>query len=125
MPQIFDNGFSKLYQSDARELPIPDNSVDCVVTSPPYWGLRDYGIGEQGIGLEPTPEEYCTNMVKVFREVWRVLKPTGTVWLNLGDSYVSGKSRYSTISGGKSRNEPVDNNKPDLRTHDTLKDKDL
>ena len=96
MPQIFDNGFSKLYQSDARELPIPDNSVDCVVTSPPYWGLRDYGIGEQGIGLEPTPEEYCTNMVKVFREVWRVLKPTGTVWLNLGDSYSSGSRTTTT-----------------------------
>ena len=85
----FDNGFARLYQADARHLPIPDNSVDCVVTSPPYWGLRDYGLEEQGIGLEQTPEEYCTNMVEVFREVWRVLKPTGTVWLNLGDSYSS------------------------------------
>ena len=83
----FDNGFARLYQADARHLPIPDSSVDCVVTSPPYWGLRDYGIDEQGLGLEPTPEEYCANMVEVFREVWRVLKPTGTVWLNLGDSY--------------------------------------
>ena len=83
----FDNGVVQLYQADARSLPIPDNSVDCVVTSPPYWGLRDYGIEEQGIGLEPTPEEYCANMVAVFREVWRVLKPTGTLWLNLGDSY--------------------------------------
>jgi DNA modification methylase len=84
---MFNNSFVQLYQADARSLPIPDDSVDCVVTSPPYWGLRDYGLYEQGIGLEPTPEEYCTNMVKVFREVWRVLKPTGTVWLNLGDSY--------------------------------------
>ena len=83
----FDNGFAQLYQADARHLPIPDNSVDCVVTSPPYWGLRDYGLEEQGIGLEQTPEEYCANMVEVFREVWRVLKPTGTLWLNLGDSY--------------------------------------
>ena len=85
----FDNGFARLYQADARHLPIPASSVDCVVTSPPYWGLRDYGLEEQGIGLEQTPEEYCTNMVEVFREVWRVLKPSGTVWLNLGDSYSS------------------------------------
>ena len=78
----WDNGIVQLHQADARELPIPDNSIDCVVTSPPYWGLRDYGI-DDGIGLEPTPESYCANMVAVFREVWRVLKPTGTVWLNL------------------------------------------
>jgi len=84
---FFDNGTVQLYKADARSLPIPDNSVDCVVTSPPYWGLRDYGLDEQGLGLEPTPEEYCANMVEVFREVWRVLKPTGTVWINLGDSY--------------------------------------
>ena len=83
----FDNGIVTLYHADARQLPIPDNSVDCVVTSPPYWGLRDYGLDEQGLGLEPTPEEYCANMVEVFREVWRVLKPTGTVWMNLGDIY--------------------------------------
>jgi len=83
----WDNGMTRLYHADARSLPLPDNSVDCVVTSPPYWGLRDYGLEEQGIGLEPTPEAYCANMVAVFREVWRVLKPSGTVWLNLGDSY--------------------------------------
>jgi len=83
----FDNGMIQLYQADARSLPIPDNSVDCVVTSPPYWGLRDYGLGDQGIGLEPTPDEYCTSMVNVFRDIRRVLKPTGTVWMNLGDSY--------------------------------------
>jgi len=87
---IFDNGFARLYQADARRLPIKDESVDCVVTSPPYWGLRDYGLEEQGIGLEPTPEAFCANMVEVFREVWRVLKPTGTVWMNLGDSYSGG-----------------------------------
>ena len=83
----FDNGIATLYHADAKQLPIPDNSVDCVVTSPPYWGLRDYGLDEQGLGLEPTPEEFCANMVEVFREVWRVLKPTGTVWMNLGDIY--------------------------------------
>jgi DNA modification methylase len=93
---FFDNGTVQLYKSDARSLPIPDTSVDCVVTSPPYWGLRDYGLDEQGLGLEPTPEEYCANMVAVFREVWRVLKPTGTVWLNLGDSYSSGSRTTTT-----------------------------
>ena len=67
---------------------LPAESVQCVVTSPPYWGLRDYGIDNQ-IGLEKSPEEYCENLVRVFREVRRVLKPTGTVWLNLGDSYSS------------------------------------
>ena len=94
---LFDNGLARLYHADARSLPIDDGSVDCVVTSPPYFGLRDYGLEEQGIGLEATPEEFCANMVKVFREVWRVLKPTGTVWLNLGDSYNG--------SGGEHKND--------------------
>jgi len=67
-----------------------DNSVDCCVTSPPYWGLRDYGVEGQ-LGLESTPEEYVSRMVGVFREVRRVLKPQGTLWLNLGDSYGKGK----------------------------------
>lgn len=66
----------------------PDNSISCVVTSPPYWGLRDYGIDGQ-IGLEKTPEEYVNNLVNVFREVKRVLKKEGTLWLNLGDSYAT------------------------------------
>ena len=65
---------------------LADSSVDCVVTSPPYWGLRDYGVPGQ-LGLEATPEEYVARMVEVFREVRRVLKPEGTLWLNLGDSY--------------------------------------
>src|SRR6186713_1388436 len=69
--------------------PIADCSIDCCVTSPPYWGLRDYGNPDQ-LGLEPTPEEYVAHMVTVFNEVWRVLKPEGTLWLNLGDSYSSG-----------------------------------
>jgi DNA modification methylase len=65
---------------------IPDGSVQCVVTSPPYWGLRDYGHDGQ-IGLEQTPQEYVAEMVAVFREVWRVLADDGVLWLNLGDSY--------------------------------------
>jgi DNA modification methylase len=65
---------------------IETGTVQCVVTSPPYWGLRDYGIDNQ-LGLESTPEEYVEKMVEVFRQVKRVLKHDGTVWLNLGDSY--------------------------------------
>jgi DNA modification methylase len=66
-------------------------SVHCCVTSPPYWGLRDYGVKGQ-IGLEKTPEEYVAKMVEIFREVRRVLRDDGTLWLNLGDSYAAGGS---------------------------------
>lgn len=65
---------------------LPDESVNCCVTSPPYWGLRDYGVEGQ-LGLERTPEEYVSRMVEVFREVRRVLRDDGTLWLNFGDSY--------------------------------------
>ncbi len=68
-----------------------DESVQCVVTSPPYWGLRDYKTSGQ-IGLESTPDEYVTQLVEVFRHVHRVLKDEGTLWLNLGDSYGHGTS---------------------------------
>lgn len=68
---------------------LPDGSVQCVVTSPPYWGLRNYGVEGQ-IGLEPTPEAYVEKMVEVFREVRRVLRDDGTLWLNLGDCFTSG-----------------------------------
>lgn len=69
---------------------LPDGSVQTCVTSPPYWGLRDYGH-ERQMGLEPTPDEYVANMVRLFREVRRVLSDDGTLWLNLGDTYASGK----------------------------------
>lgn len=84
----------EIRQGDALERlrEMPDGSVQCVVTSPPYWGLRDYGEDGQ-LGLEETPEEYVANMVEVFREVRRVLRGNGTLWLNLGDSYAAtGKS---------------------------------
>lgn len=78
---------------------LPPKSVHCCVTSPPYFGLRDYGNVEQ-IGLEPTPDEFVSALVGVFREVRRVLRDDGTVWLNLGDSYTgSGK-------GGNPENSP-------------------
>lgn len=77
-----------LLQGDCRKLlpTLPAASVQCVVTSPPYYGLRDYGVPGQ-LGLEATPDEYVQALVGVFREVWRVLRDDGTVWLNLGDSY--------------------------------------
>src|SRR3990170_2611483 len=75
-----------LLQANALRIPLADESVHMVCTSPPYWGLRDYGIGAQ-LGLEATIDEYVANMVAVFREVRRVLHPSGTLWLNLGDSY--------------------------------------
>ena len=71
----------------------PDESIDCVVTSPPYYGLRDYGVDGQ-IGLEETPEAYIQKLVELFREIRRTLKKDGTIWVNLGDSYAgSGKGR--------------------------------
>jgi len=79
--------FIILIQGDALRIPLADESVQCVVTSPPYWGLRDYGLGDKGIGLESTPEEYVAKMIEVFREVKRVLRSDGTLWLNMGDSY--------------------------------------
>lgn len=78
-------------QGDALEKlrDMPDESVQCCVTSPPYYGLRDYGVAGQ-IGMEKTPDEYIAALVSVFSEVRRVLKSDGTLWLNLGDSYAGG-----------------------------------
>ncbi|KKN69391.1 hypothetical protein LCGC14_0441180 [marine sediment metagenome] len=79
-----------------------DNSVHCVVTSPPYWGLRDYGVKGQ-IGLEETIEEYIAKIVEVFEQVRRVLRPDGTLWLNLGDSYAGSWCGNSMRPGGGSQ----------------------
>ena len=83
---------ARILIGDVRERlrDLPDGAVRCVVTSPPYWGLRDYGHDGQ-IGLEETVDGYVAEMVEVFREVRRVLADDGTLWLNLGDSYGSGK----------------------------------
>lgn len=83
---------------------IPDGSVNCCVTSPPYWGLRDYGHADQ-IGMEKTPEEYVAKMVDVFREVRRVLRDDGTLWLNLGDSYATGGGAVGRCPGGGDQGE--------------------
>ena len=93
-----------ILNADALHLPIASNTVQCCVTSPPYYGLRDYGVAGQ-LGLEPTPEEYVSNLVSVFREVWRVMRDDGIVFINIGDSYYSnpgnGRGGKSTLAGGK------------------------
>jgi DNA modification methylase len=177
---------NKIYQGNNLEIlrTFADNSVDCVVSSPPYYGLRDYDIpksifggkkdckhdfmcydlvinndqtagemqkcnvGSVGrdkpinvsicrkcnawngqLGLEPTPEMFVEHLIEIFEEVRRVLKPEGTCFVNLGNSYSSAKSRYSssaqTINGEKERNEPTQNNKPDMYRHPYFKEKDL
>jgi DNA modification methylase len=86
---------------DCRDLlrAMPDASAQCVVTSPPYFGLRDYGVGGQ-IGLEATPDAFVAQMVDVFREVRRVLKDDGVLFLNLGDSYATGGGKVGNCPGG-------------------------
>lgn len=78
---------------------LPDASVNCCVTSPPYFGLRDYGVDGQ-VGLEATPDEYVTKMVGIMRDIRRVLKDDGTLWLNIGDSYAGG-GKGGNPDGGK------------------------
>ena len=142
-----------LINCNAKQIPLADGSVNCIVTSPPYYGLRDYGTAkweggdpncehtvgsgdndnlktyvtrperdgikrqycqkcgavriDQQIGLEQTPAEYVNDIVQVFREVWRILRDDGTVWLNLGDSYNgSGGAGGDYIEGGLKEGQP-------------------
>ena len=162
------NGIATLYHADAREIPLPDKSVHCVVTSPPYWCLRDYGLSgweggdpvcghirlakdrqkahgltdrnadtaayggdahepwpggicghcgarqqATGIGLEPTLSEWVANIVAVMREVRRVLRDDGTVWLNLGDAY-AGSGKGMNADGTHSDGEKQASNRGSL-----------
>jgi len=117
-----------ILHGDAREKlkELDECSVNCCVTSPPYWGLRNYGNEDQ-IGLESTPEEYVSNIVDIFKEVKRVLKDEGTLWLNIGDSYASGgmsnPSDKSTLGGGKDLG--ADNYSINRSPSEGLKQKDL
>ena len=117
-----DMEIDKIYQGDCLEVlkTFEDNSIDCCVTSPPYYALRDYGADGQ-IGLEETPEKYIERLTSVFIEVHRVLKPNGTLWLNIGDSYACNCSVTSTgrCGMGKPR-ERIDH-----RVFDGIKPKDL
>jgi DNA modification methylase len=86
--------------ADARHLPIASGTVQCCVTSPPYFNLRDYNVAMQ-IGMERTPAQYVAALVEVFREVRRVLRNDGTLWLNLGDSYAGSWGAQSRQHAGK------------------------
>jgi len=92
----YDHAGITIYHGDALTIlkEMEAESINCVITSPPYWGLRDYGIDGQ-LGLEATPELYVSKMLKVFQEIRRVLKTDGTVWLNLGDSYFGSGQGWS------------------------------
>src|SRR5690606_32531402 len=116
-----------IYQGDALEVlrGLPSESVHCCITSPPYFGLRNYGVEGQ-IGLETTPEAYVAKLVEVFRGIRRVLRPDGTVFLNLGDGYwnSNGYARASAEWQRKGRNDAPANDRR-LPKHDVLKVKDL
>ena len=111
---------------------LPDSSVDCCITSPPYWGLRDYQVRNQ-LGLEATPEEYVSNLRSIFTDIWRVLKPEGTLWLNLGDTYFGGgnnRGNTKDISQKQKSNRGAGSVsgigfKGALEKHPILKPKDL
>ncbi len=99
---------------------MPEGHFDCVVTSPPYWGLRDYGIDGQ-IGAEATVDEYIADLVRLFREVRRTLTDDGTLWLNIGDSYTSG-GRTWRDADAKNKGRAMNYRAP---TPEGLKPKDL
>lgn len=108
---------------------LPEGIADCCVTSPPYYGLRDYGVDGQ-IGLEDTPTDYIDKLVSVFREVRRTLKDDGTLWLNIGDSYAGGQGRWgglNKLSGKQNTNVGSLGQIPKYSRweHDVIKQKDL
>jgi len=120
---------NKVIYGDALETlrSLPDGLVQCCVTSPPYWGLRDYGVEGQ-LGLERTPEEYVEKLVEVFREVRRVLRDDGTLWLNLGDSYAAGcmtGRQGSNSSTGQNIGQAEGTRLPPRKPPIGLKPKDL
>ena len=103
-----------ILRGDARNLPLPDACVDLIVTSPPYWQLRSYSDNGEHysgqIGSEPTVQEYLDNLLDCTREWMRVLKPTGNLFINLGDKY--GRGTRTTIHGGNSKSSYVDAGRP-------------
>jgi DNA modification methylase len=117
-----------IYCGDAFEIlkTFPAECVDCCITSPPYWGLRNYGVAGQ-IGMEKTPEEYVIRLIDLFREVRRALKKSGTLWLNLGDSYMSGggPTRHHGYCDPKSARRAINFEEPHSLPHATIKPKDL
>lgn len=133
--------YNQILNIDALEglKTLPDESVNCIITSPPYWGLRDYGVNGQ-VGLEDTPESYIKNMVLIFREAKRVLSKDGTCWINIGDTYWGGKGtsgsssketqnkRYNkskSITPGTSQVGGKGQTRPQDKKHTSIKPKDL
>ena len=116
---------TKILNGDCIEMmrTLPEKSINCCVTSPPYYGLRDYGHDGQ-IGLEETPEAFVQKLIEVFREVKRVLRNDGTLWLNLGDSY-SGSGKGPAGNLGSKHNERHMEHKHSAIIPDGLKPKDL
>lgn len=114
-----------LYQGNCADVlrQMPPESVQCCVTSPPYWGLRDYGCDGQ-LGLEKTPEEYVSNLVSIFRELRRVLRDDGSLWLNLGDSYNGSGHKDIHVNSPKQMTNRGGTSQRGT-TIDTLKPKDL
>ena len=98
-PPLISFNNSTIYEGDALTVlqRLPDESVQCIVTSPPYWGLRDYAYPDQ-IGLEQTLPQYINKLRAVFAEARRVLRRDGLFWLNIGDGYTSGSTRVYTVS---------------------------
>lgn len=106
--QLQSEPWVELIEGDCREVlaTLPEQSVNCIVTSPPYFGLRDYGHADQ-IGLEPTPDEFVAAMVEVMRLARRVLRDDGTLWLNLGDSYAANRSYQVNSTKGGPKHGPA------------------
>ena len=95
-----DSPSTAIHVGDARAVlaTLPDASADCIVTSPPYWAKRDYGMPGQ-YGLEASPAAYVESLRAVFCEAWRVLADDGTCWLNLGDCYSEGRTTPAGLHG--------------------------
>jgi len=130
----YDDGFVQIHNGNALDVmaSLPAESVDCCVTSPPYWGLRKYdGAGENPYGLEPTPELYVQHTLDFLRAIRRVLKDSGTVWWNIGDSYAgSGKGQMASGEHATKHGEKQHTNKGTLcgglgTDYGDLKPKDL
>ena len=121
------------YGQDVRESLrlLPEASVHTACTSPPYFGLRDYGAGDTEIGQEATPEDFVAALVEVFREMKRVLRPDGTLWVNLGDSYSRGSrgtvptQRGLCASGADEDKYNFSSASAKMRGHEVIKPKDL
>src|SRR5437870_355296 len=116
---------NQLLQGDTFEVlkTFPNDCIDCIITSPPYWGLRDYGVEGQ-IGLEPTLQEFLDRIIAITAELRRVLKPTGTMWWNHGDNYGTGSGagvrtgKQATNRGTQNFQDWQKNGKPAVKGYE-------